>query len=259
MTMKCYVDLGPGDGEKTIIPIQYALESGRYQVVSAALVDCSKDMLNKAEKTLQRLNGYMPDRFRIRSFQALFEELKDDEAFKEFISSHDVREWLFYGSTTGNFDPPMALNILYDNMLTGDRAQVGLHLYTEGHDSDILKAYEGPAARDVGFVGLRELGFTDEDKNQMRYHAELNKREYPEFAEFGFGPLTAVKTFFTAPEPMERGLITLKGGDKLQAVLSIKYTEDQARKVFEHDGKFRILEVYKDGDIGIIWMEKEGE
>ncbi len=258
MTTKCFVDLGCGDGEKTIIPVQYALESGRYGLVSAALVDCSQDMLHTAEETLLRLNKYMPDKFRVRQFHERFEELKDDEAFKRFIREHGEREWLFYGSTAGNFDPPVVLGILYDNMLPGDPAQVGLHIYTEGHDDAVLKAYEGDAARDVAFVGLRELGFTKDDKKTMEYLAELTKREYPEFADFNLGPLTAVKTFFRAPEPMERGLITLSKGDSLQATLSIKYREDQARKVFEHEGKFQILEIYKSGDIALLRMRKEG-
>jgi len=264
---KCFIDLGPGDGEKTIIPVQYALESGRYQLVSAVLVDCSDDMLNVAEKTLQRLSGYMPDKFRIKRFQTLFENLKNDEAFKKFIREHDIREWLFYGTTAGNFDPPILHGILVDNMLSGDRAQVGLHLYTEGRDDAIIKSYEGLAMRDVSFVGLKELAFADKDKEEMDYYVELTKREYEEFKEFDLGLLMAIKTFFRARKPMERGLVTLKAGDSLQAVLSIKYKEDQAIKVFEHKGKLvvlnkngplELLPEYKDDDISIIYMMKTG-
>jgi hypothetical protein len=108
----------------------------------------------------------------------------------------------------------------------------------------------------VSFVGLEDIGFRKEDKEKMKYYPELTKREFDEFRHFGLGPLTVVKTFFEATEPMERGLISLKGGDRLQAVSSIKYREDQARKVFEHGGKFEILEIHKDGDIAIIWMKK---
>jgi len=114
-------------------------------------------------------------------------------------------------------------------------------------------------------VGLKELGFTDKDKEEMKYYVEMTKREYEEFKDFNLDPLVAVKTFFRAKKPMERGLITLKGGDSLQATQRILYKEYQSIKVFEHGGKFdvlnkrgplEILPEYKDGDVGIIYMRK---
>ncbi|MCX6819507.1 MAG: hypothetical protein NT129_05940 [Candidatus Aenigmarchaeota archaeon] len=258
-TNKCIIDLGPGDGRKTAIPVEYAITSNRYGNVTVGLVDCSRDMLKTAGDYLE---AFIRDKLKkepdVVRIHERFENLRTSPEYRGFLNEHmgDVREFLFYGSTAGNFDPPIILGILYDSMLPKDHAQVGLHLYTEGHDDDILKKYQGLDARDVSFVGLKELGFTEKDKGAMEYYAEITKREYEEFKEFDLGPLTAVKTFFRAKEPMERGLITLKGGDSLQAVLSIKYREDQSRRVFEYGGKFNILEIYKDGDIAIIWMRK---
>lgn len=252
MTSKCIVDLGPGDGKKTVISVCRALGSGHYDRVTVVLVDYSLDMLNTSGYNIDRtVNRYVcrflekspaEAGYKLERIHGKFEDLGDNYEYQRVLDGHDEREFLFYGTTAGNFDPIRVIEILDGAMRSGDRVQVGLHLYTDGHDDELLKAYEGPAMEDVSFVGLEDLGFTKKDKTCMRYYPEITKRVLEELEYIG--PLAVVRTFFEATEPMERGLITLSKGDRLQALSSIKYREDQARKAFTHDGKFEIVDRY---------------
>lgn len=266
MTSKCIVDLGPGDGKKTVIPVCHAIGSGRYDRVTVALVDYSPDMLDTSEYNIGRTVERYARRFLKKSPHDLgyglerihekFEDLKGNEEYQRVLDGHDEREFLFYGTTAGNFDPPRVIDILDGCMKHGDRVQVGLHLYADGHDDDLLRAYEGEAMWDVSFVGLKDLGFTRKDKAGMRYYPEITKRVFEGFEYIG--PLTVIRTFFEAAEPVERGLVTLSKGERLQALSSIKYREEQARQVFEGSRKFGILDVYGSGNIAVFWMEKKG-
>ncbi len=255
----CYVDLGSGDGRKGVARTIPVLKAG-HDVIYIPLdnsMDAVRESIEHAKEAFSGIVGGKGKKpwFDVRGMKVTIEDLSRDDKLQSVVQEYPNTVWLFYGTTAANYDPTQSVDILDSVMPVGGYAEVGLQLYS-GDDEGILNAFRSDVAMAVSSVGLRALGFSDSQIGSMRYGAEIVKRDYEEFRHFGIGTLPVVKTFFIATKPTSAGLVYLRTGDCLPATQRCMYTDNQFRKVYTQNGRFRISDKRQIGHDAIYSMVK---
>ena len=219
------VDFGCGDGLKDVVMIDQALE--QYANVEVCLVDASGEMLDTAEKNLQRELGENKTRVKIKKVQSTFEDLKKgNEVYDNFKSSADENIlYQFLGTTWCNFDLDDITEIMHE--ITGKHVLFGIYTYEDGNDGLTLESYDTKKMSELSYYALTNVGFSDNpDDYSLKYRVKLEKERYKDY-----GPLAKVVTFFEFLDPVEVSRVRYSREDLVPGAMSIKPTDKQVYKI----------------------------
>lgn len=157
------------------------------------------------------------------------------------------------GTTLCNFEPETATTLL--SSLAGRYALIGLYLY-DGNDARLIQGYDVPENLSMGQHHLLRQGVKEEDFGKLEHIVEVRKR-HEMAGQSDLGIVARLLTYFKV-KPGQKVQWTLRefsAGDVINVGLSVKYTDEQARKLFESSG-FGLVNSYYEGSVGLYLVER---
>ncbi len=182
-----------------------------------------------------------------------FERLKQHPAYQEFTRNHQDYLTTMLGTTLCNFEPEAAMTLL--DSLAKKRALVGLYLY-EGDDAKLIQDYDTPENLRMGQHHLLRQGVREEDFGKLEHIVEVRKR-HEVIGQSGMGIVARLLTYFRvrSGQKVQGTLREFSAGDVINVGLSLKYTDEQARKLFESSG-LGLVKSYYEGSVGLYLLER---
>ncbi len=265
------IDLGCGNGKKTLKVIEKIIEKG-YQNINICLIDCNAGQLKEAEATISEYcdeKGIEEDTMKITTIKSKIEDLDENNEYKEYMKyTNENTLHTFLGTTYCNFDFRKINEDL--KKVIKKYCLIGAYIYDKRCTNldKLVSCYSTNKMMELSYNHLTSIDPNINTDNLEFWYDESNvpikimnpKTTKKEFDD-KFGRLKRIITYFEVLGPFNLKKIPLNQGDLLPAIISQKPTKKQMKIILKRkdfNGEFKIIndQPYTNKDVALYLIEK---